>query len=63
VKKENLNFFRVFEPKVAKFRSLPVAKSASDLGYIFAEKFSEKIGVFVSKQSQIMKKVDHNIGF
>jgi hypothetical protein len=29
----------------------------------FAEKFSEKIGVFVSKQSQILKKVDHNIGF
>jgi hypothetical protein len=30
---------------------------------IFAKKFSEKIGVFVSKQSQILKKVDHNIGF
>jgi hypothetical protein len=30
---------------------------------IFAEKFSEKIGVFVSQQSQILKKVDHNIGF
>jgi hypothetical protein len=30
---------------------------------IFAKKFSEKIGIFVSKQSQILKKVDHNIGF
>jgi hypothetical protein len=28
---------------------------------IFAKKFSEKIGGFVSKQSQILKKVDHNI--
>jgi hypothetical protein len=30
---------------------------------IFAENFCEKIGVFDSKQSQILKKVDHNIGF
>jgi hypothetical protein len=30
---------------------------------IFAEIFSEKIGNFVSKQSQILKKDDHNIGF
>jgi hypothetical protein len=30
---------------------------------IFAEKFSEKNGVFVSKQSQILEKVDHHIGF
>jgi hypothetical protein len=29
---------------------------------IFAEKFSEKIGVFDSKQSQILKTNDHNIG-
>jgi hypothetical protein len=29
---------------------------------IFAEKFCEKIGVFDSKQSKILKKVDHNIG-
>jgi hypothetical protein len=30
---------------------------------IFAEKFSEKIAVFDSKQSKILKKkVDHNIG-
>jgi hypothetical protein len=29
---------------------------------IFAEK-SEKIGVFDSKQSLIMQKIDHNIGF
>jgi hypothetical protein len=28
-----------------------------------AEKFSEEIRVFVSKQSQILKKFDHNIGF
>jgi hypothetical protein len=28
----------------------------------FAEKFSEKIGVFDSKQSQILKTNDHNIG-
>jgi hypothetical protein len=34
-----------------------------DFFLIFAEKFSEKIGVFVSKQSQILKKVDHNISF
>jgi hypothetical protein len=30
---------------------------------IFAEKYSEKIGDFVLKESQIFKKVDHNIGF
>jgi hypothetical protein len=30
---------------------------------IFAEKFSEKIGVFDSKESNIMQKLDHNIGF
>jgi hypothetical protein len=30
---------------------------------IFAEKFSEKIGVFDSKQSQNFKNIDHNIGF
>jgi hypothetical protein len=30
---------------------------------IFAEKFSEKIGVFDSKQSYIMQNFDHNIGF
>jgi hypothetical protein len=29
---------------------------------IFAENFCEKIGVFDSKQSYILKKVDHNIG-
>jgi hypothetical protein len=29
----------------------------------FAEKFSEKIGVFDSKQSEIMQNFDHNIGF
>jgi hypothetical protein len=29
---------------------------------IFAKKFSKKIGVFGSKQSQILKKIDHNIG-
>jgi hypothetical protein len=28
-----------------------------------AEKFAEKIGVFCSKQSEIMQKLDHNIGF
>jgi hypothetical protein len=27
------------------------------------KKISEKIGVFDSKQSQILKKIDHNIGF
>jgi hypothetical protein len=31
---------------------------------IFSPKNSaKKMGVFVSKQSQILKKVDHNIGF
>jgi hypothetical protein len=30
---------------------------------IFAEKFSEKIGVFDSKQSKIVQNYDHNIGF
>jgi hypothetical protein len=30
---------------------------------IFAEKFSEKIGVFDSKQRQIVQNFDHNIGF
>jgi hypothetical protein len=30
---------------------------------IFAEIFGEKIVVFDSKQSQIMHKFDHNIGF
>jgi hypothetical protein len=30
---------------------------------IFAEKFGEKTGVFGSKQSKIMQKFDHNIGF
>jgi hypothetical protein len=30
---------------------------------IFAKIFSEKIGVFDSKQSKILKKIDHNIGF
>jgi hypothetical protein len=29
---------------------------------IFAEKFSEKIGVFDSKQKVILQKSDHNIG-
>jgi hypothetical protein len=29
----------------------------------FAEKFSEKIGDFVSKQSQTLKNVYHKIGF
>jgi hypothetical protein len=29
----------------------------------FAEKFSEKIGVFYSKQSLIMQNFDQNIGF
>jgi hypothetical protein len=33
-----------------------------DLKNIFAKKFFEKIGVFYSKQSKILKKVDHNIG-
>jgi hypothetical protein len=27
------------------------------------QKFSEKIGVFDSKQSKIMENFDHNIGF
>jgi hypothetical protein len=30
---------------------------------IFAKKIQRKNGVFVSKQSQILEKVDHNIGF
>jgi hypothetical protein len=30
---------------------------------IFAENFSEKIGVFYSKQSYIMQNFDHNNGF
>jgi hypothetical protein len=30
---------------------------------IFAEKNGEENGVFDSKQSQIMQKFDHNIGF
>jgi hypothetical protein len=30
---------------------------------IFAEKFGKKIGVFGSKQSQIIQNFDHNIGF
>jgi hypothetical protein len=30
---------------------------------IFAEKFSEKIGVFDTKQRWIMLNLDHNIGF
>jgi hypothetical protein len=30
---------------------------------IFAEKFSETIGVFDSKQSKIMQNFDNNIGF
>jgi hypothetical protein len=30
---------------------------------IFAKNFSEKIGFFDSKQSYIMQKFDHNIGF
>jgi hypothetical protein len=34
-----------------------------DFKNIFAEKFSEKIGIFDSKQSQIMQNFDHNIGF
>jgi hypothetical protein len=34
-----------------------------DFKNIFAEKFSEKIGVFDSKQSQILKNIYHNIGF
>jgi hypothetical protein len=34
-----------------------------DFKNIFAKKISEKIGVFDSKQSQILKKNDHNIGF
>jgi hypothetical protein len=33
-----------------------------DIKNIFAEKFSKKIGVFDSKQSLILKKIDHNIG-
>jgi hypothetical protein len=34
-----------------------------DFENIFAEKFSDKICVFYSKQSKIMQKFDHNIGF
>jgi hypothetical protein len=30
---------------------------------LFAEKFSKKIGVFDSKQSQVMKHFEHNIVF
>jgi hypothetical protein len=34
-----------------------------DFENIFAEKISKKFGVFDSKQSLIMQKIDHNIGF
>jgi hypothetical protein len=34
-----------------------------DFKNIFAQKFGEKNGVYDSKQSKIMKKFDHNIGF
>jgi hypothetical protein len=34
-----------------------------DFENIFAEKFSEYIGVFGSNYSYFLKKIDHNIGF
>jgi hypothetical protein len=44
----------------------PFVRSSRDRCYdfvnLFAEKFSEKIGVFDSNQSQIVKKIDHNSG-
>jgi hypothetical protein len=43
--------------------NLPTGDRCYDFLNIFAEKFSEKIGVFDSKQSYIMQKFDHNIGF
>jgi hypothetical protein len=37
--------------------------SSGDRCYGFLNIFAEKIGDFVSKESQILTKVDHNIGF
>jgi hypothetical protein len=50
---------RFFDLFICKFR---VTRDRSyDFKNIFAEKFSEKIGVFDSKQSYILGKINHNI--
>jgi hypothetical protein len=43
--------------------SLVTGDRCYDFLNIFAEKFSENFGVFDTKQSYIMEKFDHNIGF
>jgi hypothetical protein len=53
----------IFHNFCRKWRGLESRDRCYDFLNIFAEKFSEKIGVFDLKQSKIMQNFDHNIGF